>query len=73
MTGPIGLDYVAVFEIARILGIEVDDALLRKLQVLETEMLRQAYKDDTKFKKRRCRHVDACAMCTKQCSERINS
>jgi len=37
-------------------------------------MLRQAYEANTpKLKKKRCRHVDACAMCTKQCSDRINA
>jgi len=38
--GPIGLDYGALFEMARALGIPIDRALLEKLSLYEEEILR---------------------------------
>lgn len=39
--GPIGLDYGAIFEMARALGIPIDRLLLEKISLYEEEILRE--------------------------------
>ena len=73
MMGAVGLDYVAVFEVAKCLGIEVDQAMLRKIQCLEAYTLRSSVLKHETEKSKPCKHIDACAMCSKQCNERINA
>lgn len=70
--GVVGLDYVAVYKIADTLGIKIDQVILRKIQALESETLRMIYNRESK-KEKKCRNLDACAMCNKICDERIKS
>lgn len=37
--GPIGLDYPAVFQIAKTLNIDINPAMLRKLHVVEQKII----------------------------------
>lgn len=38
--GPSALDYPAVFQVAGVLGVSVDETMLRKIQAVEAEQLR---------------------------------
>lgn len=67
--GPTGLDFVAVDKVAEWLGIEMDDTILRKLRILETDYLNQYY--GVSKKEKACRNIEVCSMCNKRCSDRV--
>jgi len=68
---PTGLDYAGVLAAANMLGIKVDWVMLRKLQVLELDVLGDGKTAGPGIGTKPCRNAHACAMCTKHCDERI--
>ena len=47
-TGVVGVDYVAVRQVAEVLGIDLDLAMLHKVQTLEGVMLQEVSKKNGK-------------------------
>jgi len=68
---PLGLDYRAVYSVAGSLDIRIDRVILNKIQLLEDDVV---FGDEHNIVTGKpCRHADACAICSKKCSERIKS
>ena len=44
--GLVGLDYPAVFQVAAVLGIEIDDLILKKIQGLEIHVVAESNKKE---------------------------
>jgi len=66
-----GLDYAGVLAAAKMIGMEVDRVMLRKLQVLEIEVLGVKENSGHGTGAKPCRNAHACAMCTKNCNQRV--
>jgi len=61
--------------VARLRGIMMTPEVLAKIQALEDDQLRVIYgmEEPSANSHKSCRHPEACAMCRKQCGQRINS
>lgn len=74
LAGPYGLDYGAVAWVSGVLGIDVDEGVLRGVQALEDAYLSEAHGDrqaDRDGRVKVCRTTAACEMCGKKCPERM--
>ena len=71
LAGPVGLDYMALDRVADWMDIKVNEAIFRKIRVLEADYLSQFYGDKNNPKARPCKHPAACSMCSKKCSDRV--
>jgi hypothetical protein len=69
----LGLDYAGVLAVARMLDIQADAPMLRKIQTLEVYELGQGVEgEEHGAAVKACRNANACAMCTKKnCRDRI--
>ena len=65
----LGLDYAGVLATAKMLDMDVDWVMLRKIQILESYELGQKQTPGDGMKP--CRNANACAMCAKVCDQRI--
>ena len=64
------LDLAALKAGADILEIDLNHVVLCRVQALERAFLRKDPEEKT-ARKKPCRSADACAMCKKQCTDRI--
>lgn len=71
LAGITGLDYHAVEIIAKAYEITIDKSFFEKIRILEHDMMTDLSKENSTEISKPCRSRDACAMCRKNCSERI--
>lgn len=69
----LGLDYTAMYAVAESLEMKVDHVMLRKIQILEQDVISPEPESGHAPAGKPCRHPQACAMCQKDCSERMNA